>query len=84
MKKIIYLISPKYIDKNFYQNLDKVLSFGNTAFFQLRLKNTEKKKILSISKKINLITKRHKVKFILNDNYKLAIKIKADGCHMGQ
>ena len=84
MKKIIYLISPKYIDKNFYQNLDKVLSFGNTAFFQLRLKNLEKKKILSISKKVNLITKRHKVKFILNDNYKLAIKIKADGCHMGQ
>ena len=84
MKKIIYLISPKYIDKNFYQNLEKVLSFGNTAFFQLRLKNLEKKKILSISKKINLITKRHKVKFILNDNYKLAIKINADGCHMGQ
>ncbi len=84
MKKIVYLLSPKYIDKNFYRNLDKVLSFGNTAFFQLRLKNTEKKRISSISKKVNLITKRHKVKFILNDNYKLAIKIKADGCHMGQ
>ena len=84
MKKIVYLISPKYIDKNFYKNLEKVLSFGNTAFFQLRLKNIEKKKILSISKKVNQITKRHKVKFILNDNYKLAIKIKADGCHMGQ
>ena len=84
MKKIIYLISPKYINKSFYKNLDEVLSFGNTAFFQLRLKNIEKKKILSISKKVNQITKRHKVKFILNDNFKLAVKIKADGCHMGQ
>ena len=84
MKKIIYLISPKYINKSFYKNLDEVLSFGNTAFFQLRLKNIEKKKILSISKKVNQITKRHKVKFILNDSYKLAIQIKADGCHMGQ
>ena len=30
------------------------------------------------------ITTKHKVKFIINDNFILASKIKVDGCHMGQ
>ena len=30
------------------------------------------------------ITTKHKVKFIINDNFILASKINADGCHMGQ
>ena len=41
LKKLVYLIAPSKIYKNFYEDLDKVLSFGNTAFFQLRLKKTE-------------------------------------------
>ena len=84
MKRFIYLISPKKIDKNFYDNLDKVLSFKNVKFFQLRLKKTNAKKILSIATKIKKITTKHKVKFIINDYLILACKIKADGCHLGQ
>ena len=84
MRKIIYLISPNKINKNFYSDLDKVLSFGNTAFFQLRLKKTKKNKFLKIAKKIKKITRKHKVKFLINDNYSLALNVKADGCHMGQ
>ena len=84
MKKIVYLISPNKIDKYFYKKLDIVLSCGNSAFFQLRLKKASKKKIHTISKKIKKITQKYKVKFILNDDYKLASKIDVDGCHMGQ
>ena len=84
MKKIVYLISPNTIDKYFYRKLDLVLSYGNSAFFQLRVKKTSKRKIKDISKKIKKITKKYKVKFILNDDYKFALKINADGCHMGQ
>ena len=84
MKRLVYLISPSKIGKNFYQDLDRVLSFQNVEFFQLRLKNTNTKKIIKISNKIKKITRKHKVKFILNDNFVLASKIKADGCHMGQ
>ena len=40
--------------------------------------------ILKIIKKIKKITNKHKVKLIINDNYILASKINADGCHMGQ
>ena len=64
--------------------MDKVLAFGNTAFFQLRLKNEKKNKILKIAKKIKKITKKHRVKLLINDNLSLALNIKADGCHLGQ
>jgi len=84
LRKKVYLISPNKINKNFYESLNKVLSFGNSAFFQLRLKNTSKNKIMKEATKIKKITKKYKVKFIINDDYKLAIKVKADGCHMGQ
>ena len=84
MKKLVYLISPNKIDQNFFASLDKVLSFKNVKFFQLRLKNLSQKKLLHFSNKIIKITTKHKVKFIINDNFILASKINADGCHMGQ
>ena len=84
MKKLVYLISPNKIDENFYSSLDKVLSFKNVKFFQLRLKNVSQKKLLNISKKIKKVTIKHKVKFIINDYFNLTSKIKAEGCHMGQ
>ena len=84
MKKLVYLISPKKIDNKFCSNLDKVLSFKNVVFFQLRLKNMNPNKFLKIATKIKKITLKHKVKLIINDNFILANKVKADGCHMGQ
>ena len=84
LKKLVYLISPNKFDNYFYNNLEKVLSYGNVKFFQLRLKTKHKSNIIPNAIKIKKITKKYKVKFIINDNYKLAVKIKADGCHMGQ
>ncbi len=84
MKRLVYLISPNKIGQDFYYNLDKVLSVKNVKFFQLRLKNIKPKKLLDISTKIKKITKKHKVKFIINDFLNMAVKIKADGCHIGQ
>ena len=84
MKRSIYLISPNKINQNFYTCLDKVLSFNNVKFFQLRLKNISQKKLINICNKIRKITSKYNVKFIINDNYALALKVKANGCHMGQ
>jgi len=83
LKKIVYLISPNEINEKFYNNLDKVLSYGNVKFFQLRLKKIRKKNLLKIAKKIRKITFKHKVKLIINDDYNLVSKTKADGCHLG-
>jgi thiamine-phosphate pyrophosphorylase len=84
LKKLVYLISPNKIYNNFYNDLEKVLTFKNVAFFQLRLKKIEKNKILRIAKKITKITKKYKVKFIINDSPEITKLIKADGCHLGQ
>ena len=84
LNKLVYLISPNEIDNNFYNSLEKVLSYGNVMFFQLRLKKIEKKNLYKIAKKIRKITDKYKVKFIINDDYNVVSKIKADGCHMGQ
>ena len=84
MKKFIYLISPEKINKEFYINLKKVLSYRNVKFFQLRLKAVKKKEIINISLKIKKITKKFNVKFIVNDYPEIAKAVNADGCHLGQ
>ena len=84
MKKIVYLISPKKINKKFYSDLDKVLSYKNVCFFQLRLKYIKDHRLHKIVNKVKKITLKYKVKLIINDNFILAKKINADGCHMGQ
>ena len=83
-KKFIYLISPNKIHNSFYNNLKLVLKTGKVSFFQLRLKNYSLKKKIIIGKKIKNICKKNKVKFIINDDPLLALKLDADGCHLGQ
>ena len=83
-KKFIYLISPNKIPNTFYNNLNLVLKTGKVSFFQLRLKNYSQNKKIIIGEKIKNICKKNKVKFIINDDPLLAIKLDADGCHLGQ
>ena len=83
-KKFIYLISPPKIeDYIFFDQLKKTLSLNKVSFFQLRLKKYEKK-IFVFGKKIRKITKKHGVKFLVNDDPVLAKRLHADGCHLGQ
>jgi len=84
LKRLVYLISPNKIYLSFYKDLEKVLSSKKVSFFQLRLKNKPKNLIIKIAKKIKKITKKHKVRFIINDDSKLVKKVGADGCHVGQ
>ena len=84
MKKLVYLISPNKIYDNFYDDLKKVLSVKNVKFFQLRLKKIKRNKIVIIAKKIKKITRKYKVKFIINDHPNISKIINADGCHLGQ
>ena len=84
-KKFVYLISPNKIKSdNFYTDLESVFSSKKVSFFQLRLKNETIRNKLIIGKKIKKICKKYKVKFLVNDEPRLAIKLSADGCHLGQ
>ncbi|MDA9604510.1 thiamine phosphate synthase [Candidatus Pelagibacter sp.] len=84
-KKFIYLISPNKIkSENFYNDLALLLSTKKVSFFQLRLKKETNRTKLEIGKKIKKICKKYKVKFLINDDPKLAKSLNADGCHLGQ
>ena len=83
-KKFIYLISPNKISKKFYKDLNILLKTRKVGFFQLRLKKYSLKKKILIGKKIKNICKKHKVKFLINDDPLLTLRLGADGCHLGQ
>ena len=83
-KKFIYLISPNKIYKKFFKDLQKVLETGKINFFQLRLKKYSFKHKILIGKKIKNICKKNNVKFLINDDPKIAKRLCADGCHLGQ
>ena len=83
-KKFIYLISPNKIKRSFYSDLNNILKLNKVSFFQLRLKNISFKKKLLIGKKIKLLCKKHKTKFLINDDVLLAKELNCDGCHLGQ
>ena len=84
MKRFLYLISPSKINKHFYKDLAEVLESKKVRYFQLRLKKHSSSKLLKIARRVKNITKKYKVKLIINDFPVLAKKINADGCHLGQ
>ena len=83
-KKLIYLISPNKIYKNFFIDLKLVLKTKKVFFFQMRFKRYSLKKKILFGKKIKRICKNYNVKFLINDDPHLSKKLSADGCHLGQ
>ena len=84
-KRFVYLISPAKIPENtFFKSLELVFKSKKVSFFQLRLKNEKLSKKIIISKKIIKICRKYNVKFLVNDDPILALKVNADGCHLGQ
>lgn len=51
---------------------------------QLRLKNAPLREILKTAEKVREITNNYQTKLIINDYYKIAKEIKADGVHLGK
>ena len=84
-KRFVYLISPSKIpDNTFFKSLELVFKSKKVSFFQLRLKNEKLSKKIFFSKKIIKICRKYGVKFLVNDDPILALKVNADGCHLGQ
>ncbi|MES2677263.1 MAG: thiamine phosphate synthase [Pseudomonadota bacterium] len=80
----IYLISPPKIEiDNFSEQLEIALKTGKVPVFQLRIKGYQDEDVIEIGKKILQICHQYKTFFILNDRLDLALKIAADGVHLG-
>jgi thiamine-phosphate pyrophosphorylase len=81
----LYLITPPKFDaKPFSEVLKRALDAGDVASVQLRLKDVSDDDILRTGEILMPMVQRAGVAFILNDRPDLAMRLGADGVHVGQ
>lgn len=69
--------------KEHLENIQKACTYG-AELVQLRLKNISKNKLLKTAEEARQITSHFQTRLIINDHYKIAKDIKADGIHIGK
>ncbi|QHI35130.1 Thiamine-phosphate synthase [Kordia antarctica] len=79
----LHYISQGNSPKEHLENIQKACSSGS-ELVQLRLKNISDKKILKFAKEAREITAHFQTRLIINDHYKIAKEVKADGVHLGK
>ena len=57
---------------------------GGATIIQLREKELNTEDFLKVAFEVKKITDKYKIPFIINDNLEVAIKVNADGLHIGQ
>tara|TARA_R110002049_G_scaffold8632_3_gene46468 strand:+ start:773 stop:1435 length:663 start_codon:yes stop_codon:yes gene_type:complete len=65
------------------ENIQKACVSG-ADWIQLRLKDVDHNTLLQTALKAREITARYQTRFIINDHYKIAKEVKADGVHLGK
>lgn len=66
-----------------YEQVEKALK-GGTTFVQLREKSLDEESFLQEAVEIKELCRKYHVPFVINDNVDIAIKMDADGVHVGQ
>lgn len=82
---ILYGVTDRRLSKG--KSLEKQVEdavLGGTSIIQLREKGEITEEIFNEAEKIQDLCKKHDVPFIVNDNVDLALKLDADGVHVGQ
>jgi thiamine-phosphate pyrophosphorylase len=81
----LYLVTPAKLEpKAFADTLKSALSGGDVASVQLRLKDVSDDEILRAGDILKKVTQRADAAFIINDRPDLAVRLGADGVHVGQ
>ena len=79
----LHYISQGSSPKEHIENIQKACSAGS-ELVQLRLKNISEKKYLKLAKEVREITSYFQTRLIINDHFKIAREVKADGVHLGK
>jgi len=79
----LHYISQGNSPKELIENIQKACTSG-AELVQFRLKNVSKKKFLNLATEAREITSHYQTRLIINDYYKIAIAVKADGVHLGK
>lgn len=78
----LHYISQGETPQEHLKNIKSACTAGATLV-QLRLKNISPKKVLKFAAEAKEITDHYQTRLIINDHYKIAKEIKADGVHLG-
>lgn len=70
-------------NETLYEQVEKALK-GGATFIQLREKTLDDETFLKEAIEIQELCKKYSVPFVVNDNVDIAIKMNADGVHVGQ
>jgi thiamine-phosphate pyrophosphorylase len=79
----LHYISQGQSPKEHLDNIQKACSSG-VELVQLRLKDISEKKTLKIANQAREITSHFQTRLIINDYYKIAKTVNADGVHLGK
>lgn len=79
----LHYISQGKTPEEHLQNVQSACTSG-ADWVQLRLKNLDPKTILETAKRAREITAHFQTRLIINDHYKVAEEVKADGVHLGK
>ena len=82
VSKLHYISQGKTAEEHL-DNIQNACSSG-ADWVQLRLKNVDPKTILETAKKARDITAHYQTRLIINDYYKVAKEVNADGVHLGK
>lgn len=69
--------------ESLYSQVEKALK-GGATLIQLREKELDEEQFLKEAMEIKELCKRYHVPFVINDNVEIAVKVEADGVHVGQ
>lgn len=79
----LHYISQGATPQEHLNNIQSACASG-IELVQLRLKDVNEKRVLETAKKAKEITDHFQTRLIINDYYKIAATIKADGVHLGK
>lgn len=82
ISKLHYITQGKTPEEHL-ENVQKACASG-AEWVQLRLKNLDPKTILETAQKAREITSHFQTRLIINDYYKVAKEVNADGVHLGK
>lgn len=82
---LLYAVTDRSWTKNetLYEQVEKALK-GGATFVQLREKNLDGESFLKEAIEIKELCRKYRVPFVINDNVEIALKMDADGVHVGQ
>lgn len=79
----LHYISQGKTSEEHLENIQKACASG-AELVQLRMKNFSEEVVLETAKKAREITEHFQTRLIINDHYKIAKEVKADGVHLGK